>query len=188
MANVVRFRRIKHGAPKPAMVWDDAPRRRKPALPREAALAIVAVAALAYVMFIMPAGGLSKVLAPQHQDAGETISATFGHCADGQRITCVVDGDTFRYQGTVFRIADIDTPEVRDYKCAAERELGRAATDRLLALMNAGAFELTAIDRDEDPYGRKLRIVMRDGVSLGAMLVAEGLARQWDGARHPWCA
>jgi hypothetical protein len=29
---------------------------------------------------------------------------------------------------------------------------------------------------------------MRNGRSLGAMLVDEGLARRWDGARHPWCA
>lgn len=31
--------------------------------------------------------------------------------------------------------------------------------------------------RDEDKYGRKLRIVMRDGESLGGALVDEGLAR-----------
>ena len=54
-------------------------------------------------------------------------------------------------------------------------------------LLNAGAFELQPYERDEDQYGRKLRIVTRDGRSLGQILVAEGLARTWDGARHPWC-
>jgi hypothetical protein len=29
---------------------------------------------------------------------------------------------------------------------------------------------------------------MRDGQSLGLTLVSEGLAREWDGARRPWCA
>ncbi len=36
---------------------------------------------------------------------------------------------------------------------------------------------------DADRYGRKLRLIMRDGESLGAALVDEGLADQWDGAR-----
>jgi endonuclease YncB( thermonuclease family) len=37
------------------------------------------------------------------------------------------------------------------------------------------------------PYGRKLRILVRNGRSLGDTLVAEGLARRWDGARRSWC-
>jgi micrococcal nuclease len=41
--------------------------------------------------------------------------------------------------------------------------------------------------RDEDRYGRKLRTIERDGRSLGDVLVAEGLARPWDGARRSWC-
>ena len=46
---------------------------------------------------------------------------------------------------------------------------------------------LAAADRDTDRYGRKLRVVERDGVSLGETLVAEGLARRWEGRRRPWC-
>jgi micrococcal nuclease len=41
--------------------------------------------------------------------------------------------------------------------------------------------------RDEDRYGRKLRVVVRDGRSIGDMLVAEGLARAWTGRREPRC-
>src|SRR5437762_4160411 len=41
--------------------------------------------------------------------------------------------------------------------------------------------------RDEDRYGRKLRTVERNGRSLGEILIAEGLARRWGGARHSWC-
>jgi endonuclease YncB( thermonuclease family) len=57
------------------------------------------------------------------------------------------------------------------------------------ALLAAGPFELHALGdgRDEDRYGRKLRIVTRNGRSLGDMLVAEGLARTWTGRREPWC-
>jgi hypothetical protein len=47
------------------------------------------------------------------------------------------------------------------------------------ALLNQGAFTLEPIDRDR--YDRLLRTVTRDGESLGAMLVDEGLAEEWRG-------
>jgi micrococcal nuclease len=54
--------------------------------------------------------------------------------------------------------------------------------------MNEGPFEFARSGpRDEDRYGRKLRVLVRDGRSLGDILVAEGLARRWDGARRGWC-
>lgn len=101
----------------------------------------------------------------------------------------VIDGDTFDYAGMRVRIADIDTPEMRG-RCAYETELAARATDRLGTLLGEGPFELHPIPdgRDEDQYGRKLRIVTRDGRSVGDMLVAEGLARTWTGRREPWCA
>lgn len=115
-----------------------------------------------------------------------SAAQTYGYC-NGDGWNCVVDGDTFRHEGIKIRIADIDTPEVHDFKCASEKVLGDRATNRLRALLSAGPFELQPIDRDEDVYGRKLRIVMRDGRSIGQQLVAEGLARNWTGSRRPWC-
>ncbi len=99
----------------------------------------------------------------------------------------IVDGDTFWLGGEKIRIADIDTPEVRG-RCPYEIELAARATRRMEALLNEGAFELQPVDRDEDRYGRKLRIVTRGGRSLGDTLVAEGLARPYAGGRRPWCA
>ena len=99
----------------------------------------------------------------------------------------VIDGDTFRHGGETIRIADIDTPETHPSRCAREAELGARATARLEALLGGGGFELRPIGRDEDRYGRKLRIVERDGRSLGEILVAEGLARPWEGRRRSWC-
>jgi endonuclease YncB( thermonuclease family) len=59
----------------------------------------------------------------------------------------------------------------------------------MLELLNAGPFELQAFeDRDADRYGRLLRVVVRDGKSLGDQLVSEGLARTWTGRREPWCS
>lgn len=100
----------------------------------------------------------------------------------------VIDGDTFDYRGMRVRIADIDTPEVEG-RCPREMELAGRATRRMRALLGAGPFELRRPPngRDEDRYGRKLRIVIRDGRSLGDQLVAEGLARTWTGRREPWC-
>ena len=56
-------------------------------------------------------------------------------------------------------------------------------------LLNQGPFELHPLlsGRDRDRYGRALRIVTRNGRSLGDQLVAEGLARTWSGRREPWC-
>lgn len=100
----------------------------------------------------------------------------------------VIDGDTFEHGGTRVRIADIDTPEMRG-RCPYESALAARATRRLGALLAAGPFELHPAPggRDEDRYGRKLRIVTRGGRSLGDTLVAEGLARTWAGRREPWC-
>jgi len=98
----------------------------------------------------------------------------------------VIDGDTFDYGGDRIRIADIDTPELRG-RCPTERVQAARATQRLRALLAAGPFELVRSGRDEDRYGRKLRVVVRGGRSIGDMLVAEGLARTWSGRREPWC-
>jgi len=99
----------------------------------------------------------------------------------------VIDGDTFDHGGVRIRIADIDTPEVQG-RCAYESALAARATARMEQLLIAGPFELRPIrGRDEDRYGRKLRIVTRGGRSLGDQLVAEGLARTWSGRREPWC-
>lgn len=125
--------------------------------------------------------------APQAAAAPDMVFLTLPMCRNGQGSDCVIDGDTFRLAGESIRVADIDTPETRDYGCAAEKALGDRATLRMRQLLNAGPFELQPYERDEDQYGRKLRIVTRDGQSLGQLLVNEGLARLWDGSRHSWC-
>lgn len=112
----------------------------------------------------------------------------FTKCRSSTSSDCVVDGDTFRYQGDIIRIADIDAPETRDAKCAVEAQLGAQATARLARLLNQGEFQLDRYEtRDRDRYGRLLRVVSRNGSSIGNIVVAEGLARRWEGRRRPWC-
>jgi micrococcal nuclease len=155
----------------------------------EFTLALVAVGTLAYVAldrgFVsVPLSGIQSERVVASPDI---IDRHFAVCT-GAGGTCVIDGDTVRIDGVSIRVADIDTPEVRNYGCAEELALGQAATRRMVALLNEGPFMLGAYERDEDVYGRKLRILVRNGQSLGMMLVEEGLARAWDGARRDWCA
>ena len=116
-----------------------------------------------------------------------SVSEAFSICGSGQRVNCVVDGDTFWFQGEKIRIADIDTPELSPPRCERERKRGLAAKQRLLDILNSGPISLKTTARDEDHFGRKLRIVYRDRRSVGDILVAEGLARKWEGSRRSWC-
>lgn len=113
--------------------------------------------------------------------------AHFGQCGSGLTNNCVIDGDTFWYRGDKIRVADINTPETSSPKCAAEAELGARAARRFAELMNAGAFTLEPVDRSHDKYGRALFVVTRGGESVGGVLVAEGLAEEWQGFRGEWC-
>ena len=121
--------------------------------------------------------------------SSELHRTTFAMCGSFTHENCVIDGDTFYFRGDKIRVADIDAPETNPPRCEYEARLGDQATEQLLLLLNAGPFTLTptADGRDQDRYGRKLRLVLRDGASIGAILVARGLARTWTGQRQPWC-
>ena len=117
----------------------------------------------------------------------DAVEATFQKCGSAKRVTCIVDGDTFWHAGMKVRIADVNTPETSRPSCPREQELGNRATARMQTLLNDGPFLLIRAGRDEDRYGRKLRVVMRGGKSLGGILVNEGLAENWTGRRKNWC-
>ena len=120
--------------------------------------------------------------------APDSETARFARCGSAPRVTCVVDGDTFWFRGAKIRVADINTPESGQPACPRERALAEAATQRLAELLNQGPFTLArAPGRDRDRYGRLLRTVTRQGESLGAALVREGLAETWQGRRGDWC-
>jgi endonuclease YncB( thermonuclease family) len=111
----------------------------------------------------------------------------FGYCHSGGGTDCVVDGDTFYIGGAKVRIAGIDAPETHPPRCAREAELGRAATERLRALLNSGAVTMSAIDRDRDVYGRLLRNVAVDGRDVGGAMIGAGVAREYGSGRRSWC-
>jgi endonuclease YncB( thermonuclease family) len=149
---------------------------------------IMAIGVGGGVVFGLRETGLASWLLDTPAPVLASIPArSFAACAGSARVTCVVDGDTFWLNGEKIRIADINTPEVGSPSCPEEAALGRQASRRLVELLSAGPFSLAAADRDEDQYGRKLRIVERDGRSVGKILVAEGLAHEWRGRRESWC-
>lgn len=152
-------------------------------------VAVIGLMSLTFLGIFFAPGPGEQALSAQGAIAAEPHRARFGLCQGPVRVTCVVDGDTIWYQGTKIRIADIDTPEVSQPACPEERALGRQATERLRELLNAGSFglELPADGRSRDRYGRELRILTRSGQSIGAMLVREGLAAPWGGAKARWC-
>ncbi|QEP30428.1 thermonuclease family protein [Pukyongiella litopenaei] len=100
----------------------------------------------------------------------------------------VVDGDTVAHGTTSYRLTGFDTPETHRARCAAETALGDRAARRLAQLIGeAGALELTVRARP-DRYGRRLARAVAGNQEIGALLIAEGLARPYaGGARQPWC-
>jgi endonuclease YncB( thermonuclease family) len=102
-----------------------------------------------------------------------------------------IDGDTFTLNGERIRIANIDTPEIHEAKCDAERRLGIVAKHRLEALVGGVKVTIMRGDpydgRQKDRHGRTLATISVDGRDVGEILVAEGLARKWTGKRAPWC-
>lgn len=163
------------------------PRRRRPSL--SPIWIIVPLAGFAAFHFWpgLPSGTVRPD--PLLASAQDHEAAHFAHCSGPIRRTCIVDGDTFWYEGEKIRVADINTPETSEPDCAQEAKLGARATARMTELLNEGRFSLEpwTDGRDTDRYGRELRVVTRGGQSLGEVLVAEGLAERWKGYRRNWC-
>ncbi len=80
----------------------------------------------------------------------------------------------------------------------SERTALRSSIDNLDASLifilserfkNAGLFKVSMNGaRDQDQHDRKLPVVTRHSKSLGDILVTEGLARTWVGAKYDRCA
>jgi micrococcal nuclease len=102
-----------------------------------------------------------------------------------------IDGDTVVIGAERIRIANIDAPELHRAGCDAERRLALVAKARMAELLASGALAVHVGDpkdgRIRDRYGRTLATITVDGRDVGDILVAEELARPWDGRRHPWC-
>ena len=112
-------------------------------------------------------------------------------------VNYILDGDTFAAYVNIapdvrisvrVRLMNADTPELHG---GCEYEIARAelARARLAELIPVGTtVELTDI-KDDKYLGRiDAYVIMPDGRDVGNVLVAEGLARKYSGARRmSWC-
>jgi micrococcal nuclease len=106
-------------------------------------------------------------------------------CTRSTRTMCVVDGDTIRLAAGPVRLMGFDTPEMRG-KCLFERRKAQAASTRLAEILGAGY--LTFEWHGRGRYGRRLAIARVGGRDIATILIAEGLARPYFGARRKgWC-
>ncbi len=110
-------------------------------------------------------------------------------------VVSVSDGDTltvnaFPWPGmtirTAARVNGIDTPEIRGL-CDAEKELAKRARDYVRATVGDHV-ELTNITLGKYAGRIIADVALADGRSLAALVIAEGLGREYDGgARLGWC-
>lgn len=124
---------------------------------------------------------------PEPSVGPERVAQSFTRCGSGNDLACVVDGDSFRLGKRRIRIRGIDAPE-REGACPGETVLAERSAAKLADLLNAGAFTMTAVGGNErDQYGRELRVLTRNGRSIGEQMVEAGLAHDYRGAKSSWC-
>ena len=131
------------------------------------------------------------ILAATVARAGEPVGAMYP-----AHVVRVIDGDTFAAEVAVWpslvarvvvRVVGIDTPELRG-ACASERTRAVAARDALAALLRADV-TLRDVAADRYPGRMDARVLLADGRDVGAVLIAAGHARAYDGRTHRagWC-
>jgi endonuclease YncB( thermonuclease family) len=118
--------------------------------------------------------------------------ARFSLCADMPYRSCVRNGDLIYIRGQRIRLSDIVTPDRYTAACPAASNIAWYAAIRMRDLLNEQPYDVL-----EDPdnartieagKGELIRRIERDGRSLGAVLVDEGLARRRTPAGHDWCS
>lgn len=110
-------------------------------------------------------------------------------------VESVYDGDTIRVRAQVWpgwqwngsvRVEGIDTPELRG-KCPQERELAQRAKALVEEYITP---TVMLINPQHGKYARRVvaEVYTAEGISLGALLIAAGLAHEYHGGtKIDWC-
>ena len=121
---------------------------------------------------------------PTGRSEGGRFKNTFYYCGTSGLDNCVASGDTIWFHKQRIVLADIAAPATEKAQCQQERDRGFAAKVRLRELLNAGHFELASAGGTVS--SAEAQLVTRNGKSLGAILVSEGLASPRSATPH-WC-
>lgn len=159
--------------------------RRSAIIPVRLVLIAIVLGVLALVLLYnrMPASGAPSAPATS-AEAPTAISTRFALCDDIAGQACILSAGSYAYQGRRYRIADISAPQLNDAACPLEAEQARRGRSALQAMMNGGRFDAYPDPSDSDP---RARILMRDGVSLGQLMILKHHARPWSSRPIDWC-
>ena len=128
----------------------------------------------------------SEALRPGERLAG-AYEAKFYLCGSAKQDDCVVSADRFVFHGQRIRLVGVEVPDIKKPHCEGERIKASDAELRVRAFLDSGPFELvTWQGNDAEVDGHRLREVTRNGMSLGDILVREGLAKR-PGGKGSWC-
>lgn len=140
------------------------------------------------------AGGCAALVMtiwPASDDAARTasaamaINATFSLCDDRNGDACVLSADSYAWRGRVYHLADVSVPQDAGALCPEEAARARDGRAALAVMMNGGSFEARPDPADPDASARML---VRDGVSIGQLMILKGHARPWSRTPIDWCA
>lgn len=116
--------------------------------------------------------GVTQASAPMTiSDAFTLCNDTSGN-ADGH--ACVLSADTYVWRGQRYHIADLRAPMPDDARCDAEKVAALAGRDGLVTMLNGGTVDVWPGPADADPTAR---LLIRDGVSLGQLMILKGYGR-----------
>lgn len=116
------------------------------------------------------------------QPSSTIILDSFSPCDDPAGNSCTLSADRYIWHGGTYVVADIRAPSLDKPRCPQEADLARQGRAAMLGLMNGGAF-----DARPAPSGAQNRILMRDGVSLGSLLILKGYAKPAGSDAIDWC-
>lgn len=119
---------------------------------------------------------------------------------DAEQVSEIIDGDTFAIAaqwspydiGWKIRVRGIDAPEQGGRaQCEQEETLAIQAERRTKELIRASGNAVTLKNVEHDKYGGRLLadVYLKDGESLGDILLEEGLAEPYEGRgpKQNWC-
>ncbi|NGP19262.1 thermonuclease family protein [Devosia aurantiaca] len=137
------------------------------------------IRALPALLFLMTAPAL----------AGEPQLEMCGNRPNTSDKTCLVDGDTLWLYGENIRLKDFDTPEPQTQICGGDQEvaLAKAASARMLDLLNSNDWTIKYFGYDRTSSRRRLAAISIDGQDVSNILIGEHLARSWPNGEEWWC-